>query len=336
MQRFLKSLLPIFLICLILSGGCITVEYTRKPHPLMAEHTHHCYCGCNISEPLPPPVLTPVSEYKHAVLICAGVTNADRQRYNSAYWYDLMCQYRMLRELGFGDENIHVLYGCDEEDYYPGNLDYNSIHLYGKKITDMAVSKANIELVFQALGGLRMDVDFVSRPLTDEDFLYIWWMGHGGSDPGTCNLYLPISVTSEEFTDEELSNCINQVSHYKKRVVAVMTCFSAGILDNMVNEKGVNTVTLASSSCEGYSYDIWPTCDRSPHAEFNYKLTEAIRQMHIKGYPLEKDPDTNPKDGYVSLSEACDYITPPAHNPTVPRKISDPDTISQSTYLNEP
>ncbi|OQY99027.1 MAG: hypothetical protein B6D35_10545 [Candidatus Brocadia sp. UTAMX2] len=340
MQRFLKRFSYIFMICLVLSGGCITVEYRRGPipeHLSMGEHAHSCYCDCcDISGPRPPPVLSPASEYKHAVLICAGVTNADRQRYNSAYWYDLMSQYLMLRERGFNDENIHVLYGYDGEDYYPGLLDYNSAHLFGKKITDMAISKANIESVFQALGGKRSDVNCVSRALTDEDYLYIWWMGHGGSDPGTCNLYLPISVTGEEFTDVELSNCINQVSHYKKRVVAVMTCFSSGILDDMINEKGVNTVTLASSSCDEYSYDIWPTCDRRPHAEFNYKLTEAIRQMDICNKPLKKDPDTNPKDGYVSLAEACDYIAPPMRNPTAPRKISDPDKISDSTYFNEP
>ena len=62
----------------------------------------------------------------------------------------------------------------------------------------------------------------------------------------------------------------------KKRSVAVMTCHSGGMIDNM-NTTGNKTVTLTSSTCAQSSYDAGATCDGILHAEFNYTLPNALR-----------------------------------------------------------
>lgn len=324
MQRYLKRFYYISLLCFILFGGCTTFEYTRVPtsEKKSALKHSHCYsCLCSMPEPIPESILeetiseeslsktTPASKTgptrKYAVLISAGVTKADNSWGDSEYWYDLVSQYQLLKDHGFEDGNIYVLYGTGT-DFVSGNHKYNSARRFGHSITkaaanatDAAVTKANIEGVFKELNG----------KVTKNDHLYVWWMGHGSSLPrDPCYLSLFIGYTDEHvhsLDDEELSKYIGLVSNYKKRTIAIMTCHSGGFIDDMsiVDNK---TVTLVSSKCEesSYSYVNSSACDDIFHAEFNYTLTNALRQ---------KDPCDSPilsntyRDGYVSLLETHQY-----------------------------
>ena len=62
---------------------------------------------------------------KHAVLISANDVTTDDVAYHSVWWYDLFQQYKMLRENGFKDKNIHVLFG-DGADFNTVYADYNA------------------------------------------------------------------------------------------------------------------------------------------------------------------------------------------------------------------
>lgn len=261
---------------------------------------------------------------KHAVLISTGKTISDDTMYHSEYWYDLFLQYKMLRENGFKDENIHVLYG-DGTDFNTSYPNYDAATQYGHTITDMAVNKANIQSVFNTLG----------TKADNNDYIYVWWLGHGGgSGPGSCNLTMHISTTGETVTDTEFATYLNNVTNYNKRSVATMTCHSGGVVDNL-DTAGSKTVILTSSLCvqSSYSYSPAETCNGRPHAEFNYTLPNALREMNPCSTSVASDGDSN---GYVSLTETHQYNQATMTKSTP--QMGDPDSIAPTTFIkkNEP
>ncbi len=149
------------------------------------------------------------------MLISTNDVNNDDSAIHSEWWYDLVLQYKMLKENGFKDDKIYVLYGSGMN-FNTIHNDYNSTVQFGHPITTMAVNKANVQSVFNTLKG----------KVTSKDYLYVWWMGHGGNGPGVCDLSMLISNTGEHVSDTEFAGYINSVTHYKKRTVAVMTCHS--------------------------------------------------------------------------------------------------------------
>lgn len=256
---------------------------------------------------------------KYAVLISTNEVVSDDVAYHSEWWYDLFLHYKMLKENGFKDDKIYVLYG-DGTDFNTAYVNYNATTQFGHVITDMAVNKANIQSIFNTLKG----------KVKNRDYVYVWWMGHGGgSGPGSCNLSMSISNTGEHVSDAELTNYINDVSKYRKRSVAVMTCHSGGMIDNM-NTAGNKTVVLTSSTCPQSSYDAPFTCNGMLHAEFNYTLPNALYLKNPCGSSVGSDYDSN---GYVSLSEADQYNT--AAMTTSTPQIGDPDGIAATTYIKK-
>ena len=326
MRKCLKSFQYIFMICFILAGGCTIVE-SKLEQPSTPGYTHCCNCCLCDTSGAPPEEIPSVVESntnKHAVLISAGIAQGDDVGGNSEFWYDLVLQYKMLRENGFEDENIYVLYGKGADfisQHYP---EYNSIAQFGHLITKASVTKENIKTAF----------DRINASDTEKDHLYVWWMGHGACRPGTCNLSLFIGYTDENvdsITDEELSRYINSVSNCKNRTLALMTCHSGGIIDN-VNAPGSRMITLTSSKCEqnSYSYDNQSPCDRFFHAEFNSSITNALRQKDLCDVIISPKTDIN-SDGHVSLWEASQYNESTMQHSTP--QMGDPDGISSSTHL---
>lgn len=256
---------------------------------------------------------------KYAVLISTNQVTGDDVAYHSEWWYDLFLHYEMLRENGFKDDKIYVLYG-NGVDFNTAHTSYDATTQFGHTITDMAVNKSNIQSVFNTLSG---QVD-------DRDYLYVWWMGHGGgSGPGSCNLSMSISNTGESVTDTELTGYINNVPDYKKRSVAVMACHSGGMVDNL-NNAGNKTVVLTSSTCIESSYDATSTCNGIFHAEFNYTFPNALRLQNPCGTAVGSDYDSN---GYVSLSEGHQYNAAVMTRSTP--QLGDPDTIAATTFIEK-
>jgi hypothetical protein len=249
---------------------------------------------------------------KYAVLISANNVTMDDVSIHSEWWYDLILQYKMLRERGYKEDHIYVLYG-NGTDFNTGHADYNSNALFGRSITNMAVSKANVKAVFSTL----------NSKIDSDDYLYVWWMGHGGgSGTGQCDLTMAISNTGETVTDTEFKSYVDQVTHYGKRSVAVMTCHSGGIIDNF-NLPGSRTVALASSSCAESSYDAPTTCNGRVQAEFNYTEPTALRKKDPCGAAVTSDANA---DGHVSLQETQAYNASHMVNSTP--QLGDPDSIA--------
>lgn len=255
--------------------------------------------------------------HKYAVLISNANTTADNVAYHSEFWYDLFLEYKTLRENGFKDADIHVVYG-NGADFATVHADYNATAQFGHSITELPVNKANIQAVFNAL----------KSKVTSRDYLYVWWMGHGGgSGPGSCNLSMLISTTGEHVTDAELAAYINGIPNYRKRNVSVMTCHSGGIVDNF-NSAGNRTVVHASSTCPQSSYSTTATCNGRHHAEFNYTFPNALRQQNPCAGAVPSDADHN---GAVSMSEAHQYNQ--ANMTTSTPQLGDPDGLAATTFI---
>jgi peptidase C13-like protein len=253
--------------------------------------------------------------HKYAVLISANNVTMDDVSIHSEWWYDLILQYKMLREKGYKERNIYVLYG-NGTDFSTSHSDYNSTALFGHSITNMPVSKANVQAVFSTL----------SPKVRPRDYLYVWWMGHGGgSGPGQCNLSMSISNTGEFVSDAELKTYVDQVTSYKKRSIAVMTCHSGGMVDNF-NVAGSRTVVLASSTCAESSYDAPSTCNGRVQAEFNYTEPNALRKQDPCGTAVPSDTDAS---GGISLLETHAFNAAQMSSSTP--QLGDPDSIAGST-----
>jgi glycosylphosphatidylinositol transamidase (GPIT) subunit GPI8 len=226
---------------------------------------------------------------KYAVLVSTNQVAMDNVAYHSEWWYDLVLQYKMLRQSGFRDDSILVLYG-DGHDFATSRPEYDSTTLFGHPITTSPVSKAAVHEAFQ-----RVDARMRKR-----GYLYVWWMGHGGgAGPGQCDLSMMISNTGEVVTDDELKSDIDQVRRFRKRSVSIMTCHSGGLLDEFAAAD--RTVVLASSTCAESSYDAPASCNGAVQAEFNLTQPAALSRRNLCGGAIAADFTGN---GWVSLAEA--------------------------------
>lgn len=256
---------------------------------------------------------------KHAVLISANDVTTDDLAYHSVWWYDLFQQYKMLRENGFKDDNIHVLFG-NGADFNTVYANYNSTTQYGQAITDMAANKANVQAVFNN----------IKNDVTSRDFLYVWWMGHGGGyGDDYCDLSIELSHTGENVTDVEFANYMSVITGFRKRNVNIMTCHAGGMLDNF-DTAGNCTVTLTSSTCAASSYEAYPSiiCDGRNRAEFNMTFTDALGEQNACGAAVTSDTSGN---GYVSLTEAHQHNQARMVRSTP--QIEDPDGLAATTEI---
>ena len=253
--------------------------------------------------------------HKYAVLISANNVTMDDVSIHSEWWYDLILQYKMLRDKGYRRSHIYVLYG-NGTDFATAHPDYDSTALFGHTITTMPVSKANVQKVFSTL----------APKVKSRHSLYVWWMGHGGgSGPGQCNLSMAISNTGELVSDTEFKTYVDQVATYKSRSISVMTCHSGGMIDNF-NVPGSRTVVLASSTCAESSYDAPTTCNGRVQAEFNYTEPTALRMKDPCGALVSSDTDAN---GKISLLETHAFNASSMVRSTP--QLGDPDAIAATT-----
>lgn len=266
-------------------------------------------------------LLTSGCATKHAVLISANNVTSDDVAYHSVWWYDLFQQYKMLRENGFKDKQIHVLFG-NGADFNTVYANYNATTQYGHAITDMAANKANVQAVFNN----------IKNKVKKRDFLYVWWMGHGfGTGTDYCNLAMDLSHTGEEVSDMEFANYMSVINNYRKRNVNIMTCHAGGMLDNF-DSAGNKTVTLTSSTCASSSYEAYSSaiCDGRNRAEFNLTFTEALREQTACGVAAASDTSGN---NYVSLDEAHQFNQDNMVRSTP--QIMDPDSLATSTHIKK-
>lgn len=229
---------------------------------------------------------------RFAVLMSTEFSDADNAQLNSEFWYDLILMYKTLVDDGFSHENIIVLYGSEND--YPSSIDCFQ-NPYQDPITDLMITPQSIQDTFA----------YLNEIMTDEDMLFIWWMGHGRVDHIGRYYAKIVNETSRMWIPgDELASWFDSATHYYERVVSIMTCHAAGILDHL---GGDETTVLTSSTKEEPSAAI-VVCGHT-HAAYNYYLTGALhsRTPCFECGPVDADSSRN---GFVSFREAFDYVQP--------------------------
>ena len=160
-------------------------------------------------------------------------------------WNDLYLTWEMLVfHKNYNDDNVHVLYGdSPAQDYtFSGQDDrYKAIYHQGyTEVTDEDASEASIQYVFE---------DELASAITAEDFLFVWIMGHGGSDATGHYFY---SYDNEKIYASDLAGWLDGISAHRK-VIYLSFPKSGGFAP--VLENAGNVVITA---CGGASRtDVW-------------------------------------------------------------------------------
>lgn len=117
----------------------------------------------------------PLRAEKYAVLISAQFATQDNSKTNSEFWYDLLLTYTTLIDYGYTHENIYVLYGRSSD--FDSQVECYQ-NPYPSQITDMVTNAENIQFTFDSLNTI----------MTEDDFLFVWYMGHGDRQGGTSRI----------------------------------------------------------------------------------------------------------------------------------------------------
>ena len=161
---------------------------------------------------------------KYAVLISAGEATEDDEEENSEFWYDLFLMYNSLIDEGYHHDDIEVLYAQGEDFYSVNHPEYRNP--YPNPITDMNNHRLSIWYIFNWLGNV----------MTEEDHLFVWWMGHAGYDShGIFWLGITNWGDSSWISRAEFTLYANQVQNYRKRIFSFMTCYSGAMIDNLAS-----------------------------------------------------------------------------------------------------
>jgi hypothetical protein len=293
------------------------------------------------------------AQYRYAVLIAGDYNDANipiEHRWNNAtgvsqnweeFWNDAFLWNEVLTKSfydgGYQYTDVKVLIADGSN--YPDPEEYNSRYLTENNFP-LAYSSAtysNLENVFQNL----------ATTLTEDDFIFVWTMGHGGYDSSVDDyiLYLHNSViTATQFTT--LLNNINA----GKKVVFMQQPYSGGF-DNFTS--GDNTIFYSSSSNVQNAYrandtpdeenEIWFTpgvgLKKYYHGEFNFHTYSSIRGEspgYQTGYngDLYLQADKN-GDNIISISEAHQWEDSRS-NSICTSQFSDLSGIATTTSLKYP
>ncbi len=176
------------------------------------------------------------------------------------FWNDTYLLWEMLYDKkDYTNENIYVLFN-DGIDYTFHEQDdrYKSLPNYGiYEITDYSATKSNIQAVF----------DDLATTITQDDFLFVWIMSHGGKTiPGENSdsyIYLhgydTINPNEGRLFDYELQDMLDDINANRK-VIFVQAPHSRGFANKLF---GDSTVVFTSSMFN----DNASRADDSPYEE---------------------------------------------------------------------
>jgi hypothetical protein len=251
------------------------------------------------------------------------------------FWNDTFLMWELLRDGGFDEHQIYVLYG-NGEDYFSENPRYQPPPLV--QVTDFQARIVDVQNIFTwlAYGNPTLGIP----ALTDQDVLFIYTFDHGNRIGNHSTLCL----MDGEMLDYVFAGYVNQI-HCQKRIIWMQQCFSGGFIDDLQSSK---TMILTACEDDEVAYradDInpdggdpleneWYNGQVYHHGEFNYHVMNAARTKTIFGNPVPTD--TN-EDGGVSIAETKDweflrdsYYSRGWYHP----QYSDPGTLGQASFIH--
>jgi hypothetical protein len=159
------------------------------------------------------------------------------------FWKETYLVWEMLIKedggKGFTDENVHVLFGQNGQDF---TFELQDIRYKGIKhgweyevVTDANSNLSTIEDLF---------VNVLAPVITEDDFLFVWVMSHGGTDANGSFFY---SYDNQKVYDNRLAAWLGSIAAHKK-VVFLSVPNSGGFVPEL--EEGGNIVITAGGAAE--------------------------------------------------------------------------------------
>lgn len=220
------------------------------------------YCGISFAD-------------NYAILISAGKATADEVYYNSEHWNDLylIYEYLLLKEQ-YDSTKVYVFYG-DGTDYNTSIDRYKKeLHSWGQ-IADFDNSYSTLFTVIPSLNNVIT---------VDDNLLFYWVAGHGSkTDPYDDDSYQAhVSNAPDNPNDpnaffickSDLLSLINSITHYNKRKIIWMTCYSGAMGVGLINPNNNKTALITSSGPGEASFSHANNIGNQYyyHSDFNYAL----------------------------------------------------------------
>jgi len=295
------------------------------------------------------------AQQKYAVIIGGnmnpGTTIPDTEQWNGGddphplygfdeFWNDSYLMWEMLVfDKEFTDANVHVLFGQNGQDFtfYQQDIRYKAIYHQGYQVvTDANSNLSTIEDLFE---------NVLAPVITEDDFLFVWIMSHGGTDANGSYFY---SYDNQKVYDSGLATWLGSIAAHKK-VVFLSFPNSGGFIPELEDE-GVIVVT-AGGAAEGASR----ADDSAPnmafvenevrenitynHGEINYHLFSSLTgktpfdEIVYAGTNLSvADVDS---DNYITILETLNWTSSKETAIQTPG-YSDPGNILTTTELEYP
>jgi len=193
------------------------------------------------------------AQQKYAVIIGGNVTPNSTyipiiQQWNSGndqgpngfdeIWNDTYLMWEMLVfNKGFGDAKVQVLFGEGDDFTFPNqDIRYKAINHSGYQVVSDANSyKQTISSTFSSL----------ASTITEDDFLFVFVMGHGGTNPFGGGSYF-YSYDNQKVYDSELATWLGNISAHKK--VVVLSFPKSGGFVPELEDDGTIVITAGGAS----------------------------------------------------------------------------------------
>ncbi len=263
-----------------------------------------------------------------------GGNGAHPQHGFNEFWNDAYLAWEMLITdvkpfgKGYTVDNVHVLFDDgDDFTFYLQDPRYQAGENGHYEVVD---ENANETTIINTFGDL-------ATTITEDDFLFVWIMSHGGSDATGHYFY---SYDNHKIYDYVLAGWLNGIAAHKKTVFLSFPK-SGGFIPEL--EAGGNIIISACGELEGASRadDVAPNMPYFEenevlnnitynHGEVNYHLTSSLTgftpkgEVQYAGIDLS-EADVWAVDGFISIyetklwanakkttTETIGYVNPPS------------------------
>ena len=146
----------------------------------------------------------------------------------------------------------------------------------------------------------------LNNVITDDDNLLFYWVaGHGSKYSNSDDsYYVEITNFQEVITKNQLVALINSITHYNRRKIIWMTCYSGAMGGGTINVKNNRTTLVTSSTSSEASYSF--SYSSEPHTDFGYALYSLSTGRFPNGTTCNLNqycPATAIEDSLLSLNE---------------------------------
>ena len=175
--------------------------------------------------------------HRYAVLIGGGHNIEENF---AGFWNGIVNMYdNLVGDYGYNDDdwsgfdphtdNIAVLYTngynpTDQGDNKNMNqANYSNAIATNKQIIDLPATRSNINNVFEKLGDV----------MTDDDFLFVFVSCHGDTFGTDSSAFYVWDGDNSEISGDRFEDDVNQIFNYNRMIFLILSCHSGGFINNL-------------------------------------------------------------------------------------------------------